>query len=139
MTRHRSLLGLVIDRLREGCTVVFGGWLSNSVDQGQLGRCFATLGLSWERGSYQRETVKLNRDAVDPQLASLLPATYSQKALYIMNVQRSAAWYVDEGSYKQEASVVFTKFGMGRLGYFGDVNGETPTHAVVLGMCGLLD
>lgn len=47
------------------------------------------------------------------------------------------AWYT-ESETSDEATVVFAKVGLGRLGYIGDVNGEESSDTVVLAMCGLL-
>ena len=138
VARQRKMLERVIDLLRGGATVVLAGCFSSMASPGQLNRLFATMGLPWERGWYERKTVSLNRDAVGGRRASRLPSAYSQKAVFLKNVDRSAAWYTAGGAAGQ-AAVVFAKVGSGRLGYVGDVNGEEGSDAVVLAMCGLLD
>ncbi len=138
LTRRRKVWDRVIDRLREGATVVLAGCFSSMVSEGQFTRFFARLGLPWKRGSYHRTTVNLCRGVVDGHLTSRLPSTYSQKALFVRNVERSAAWY-SSGDTSDEAAVVFAKIGLGKLGYIGDVNGEESSDLVVLAMCGLLD
>ncbi|KAL2132138.1 hypothetical protein VTI74DRAFT_4144 [Chaetomium olivicolor] len=138
IARQRQVWKCVIDRLRGGATVVLAGCFSSMVTMGQFDRFFARLGLPWRRGSYHRETVKLRRHVVGARLANRLPAAYSQKALFVKNVDRSAVWYTEEET-SNEAAVVFAEVGSGRLGYVGDVNGEEGSDAVVLAMCGLLD
>ena len=138
LTRQRKVWERVMDHLREGSTVVVAGCFSSMVTMGQFDRFFARLGLPWRRGSYTRATVKLRPQVVGGRLASRLPSAYSQKALFVKNVDRSAAWYT-EGETSNEAAVAFAKVGSGRLGYVGDVNGEEGSDAVVLAMCGLFD
>ncbi|KAM5341510.1 hypothetical protein ACJ41O_014541 [Fusarium nematophilum] len=138
LTRQRRVWECVIDRLREGATVVLAGCFSNMVNEGEFNRFFARVGLPWQRGSYHWTTVSLHRDAVDGYLASQLPSAYSQKALFARNVEISASWYT-EGGASGETAVAFAKVGSGRLGYIGDVNGEEGSDKVVLAMCGLLN
>jgi hypothetical protein len=137
ITRHRKVWESVMDRLHGGATVVLAGCFSSMVTMGQFDRFFARLGLRWRRGSYQRQTVNLHREVVGAQLASQLPPAYSQKALFVSGVEKSAVWYSAEEN-SSEAAVVFEKVGAGKLGYVGDVNGEEGSNAVVLAMCGLL-
>ncbi|KAI0127211.1 hypothetical protein BJ170DRAFT_624587 [Xylariales sp. AK1849] len=136
LTRQRKVWERVIDRLREGATVVLAGLFSNMVNEGQFDRFFAKLNLGWKQGSYHRTIVRLCRGVVDSHLTSGLPAAYSQKGLLVKNVERSAVWYTTDDS-RGEAAVVFAQVGKGRLGYIGDVNGEEATDKVVLAMCGL--
>ncbi|KAI8648698.1 RNase H type-1 domain-containing protein [Fusarium keratoplasticum] len=138
LTRQRKVWERVIDRLREGATVVLAGCFSSMVNEGEFNRFFAKLGLPWKRGSYHRATVSLRCGGVGDHLASRLPASYSQKALFVQNMERSAAWYTEEGTF-DEAAVVIAQVGSGKLGYIGDVNGEEGSDKVVLAMCGLLD
>ncbi|KAK6062854.1 MYND finger [Seiridium cupressi] len=135
LTHQMKIWDRVIDHLRGGATVVVGGCFSGMVTQGEFDRFFARLGLPWERGSYDRITVKLRTGVTDGYLTKQLPSAYSQKGLFVRNVERSAAWYTED--YSGEAAVVFAKVGNGRLGYIGDVNGEESSHKVVLAMCGL--
>ena len=138
LARQRKVLERVIDRLRDGATVVLAGFFSSTMNQGEFDRMFAPIGLHWKRGLYYRTTVNLHRDVVFSHLASQLPSAYSQKAVYVKNVDRSATWYTPEDD-PDEAAVVCAKVGSGRLGYVGDVNGEDHSNTVVLAMCDLLD
>jgi hypothetical protein len=138
MTRHNKICERVIDLLRKGATVVLAGCFSSMVSQGQFDRFFARVGLLWRRGSYYRVTTRLRRRAVGDRLAGRLPAAYSQKAVFVKRVDKSAVWYAEKET-GNEAAVVFAKVGKGMLGYVGDVNGEEGSKAVVLAMCGLLD
>lgn len=138
ITRQQKLCERVIDLLRGGTAVILAGCFSSMVTQGQFNRFFARLGLPWQRGSYQRESVKLRPQVVGDRLAARLPSSYSQKALFITDVESSAVWYAEREN-SNEAAVVFATVGAGKLGYVGDVNGEEGSEAVVLAMCGLLD
>lgn len=138
LTRQKKVWECVIDRLREGATVVLAGCFSSMVNEGEFNRFFARLGLPWQRGSYERTDVSLRRDVVDAHLTSRLPSSYSQKALFVKGIERSVAWYTERET-SNEAAVVFAKVGSGRLGYVGDVNGEDGSNMVVLAMCGLLN
>ncbi|KAJ5525846.1 hypothetical protein N7494_012496 [Penicillium frequentans] len=113
---------------------------------------FSKAGLSWNRGSYTRTTLLLNQAAIGDELATKLPKSYSQKALFVNNVVSSDAWYTtDEDSVVEsrvfrptpvntpgETPVAMARVGEGRLGYVGDVNAEEETDAVILVMCDLL-
>jgi ribonuclease HI len=138
LTRQKKVWERVIDRLREGATVVLAGCFSSMVNMGEFNRFFARLGLPWERGSYHRTTVSLRSGVVGDDLVSRLPSAYSVKAVFVENVARSAAWY-SSSETSNEAAVVFAEVGLGKLGYIGDVNGEKTSEVVVLAMCGLLD
>ncbi|KAF6524831.1 hypothetical protein HZS61_010626 [Fusarium oxysporum f. sp. conglutinans] len=137
ITRHKKVWERVIDQLREGATVVAVGCFSSMVNEGEFNRFFAKLGLPWKRGSYHRTDVSLQPGVIDGHLTSQLTRTYSQKALFVSGIERTAAWYTETAT-STEAAVAFTKIGSGRLGYIGDVNGEEPSNQVVLAMCGLL-
>ena len=134
-TRSKKLAERVINCLWGGSTVILAGCFSSMVNEGQFNRFFAKIGLPWARGSYFRDIVKLRIIAVGPQLSSRLPATYSQKTLFVKNVERSAVWYA-QGNNSAEAAVVMANVGQGKLGYMGDVNGEEEFENVVLAMCG---
>ncbi|KAK3361507.1 hypothetical protein B0T24DRAFT_641736 [Lasiosphaeria ovina] len=135
ITREKKVRERVIELLRDGVTVVLAGFFSSMVSEGQFNRLFAEIGLPWVRGSYTREDVSLRRDVVGSRLASRLPSSHSQKALFAKNVAPSAAWYaMDSG----QAAFAFAKVGAGHLGYIGDVNGVESSDTVVLAMCGLL-
>jgi ribonuclease HI len=137
LTRRSKVWERVIDRLREGATVVVAGSFSSMVSTGQFNRFFARLGLSWEMGSYQRETVSLCTGVVSSNLIEHLPSAYSLKAVFVKKVERSAIWYASS-SNSDEAAVVFTQVGKGRLGYIGDVNSQEDSDRIVLAMCGIL-
>ncbi|RDW57401.1 hypothetical protein BP5796_12851 [Coleophoma crateriformis] len=138
LTRQRRVWEHVIDHLRHGATVVLAGCFSSLVSPGQLNGFFAKLGLPWEMASYNRTKVNLRSNAVGGHLTNRLPPTYSPKAVFVKNVERSAAWYTSSDN-SSETAAAFTKVGNGKLGYIGDVNGEQSSEVVVLAMCGLLD
>ncbi|KAM7193946.1 hypothetical protein V8F20_008216 [Naviculisporaceae sp. PSN 640] len=138
ITRRTRVFEEVAACLRKGATVVLCGCFSTSVNQGQFNRSFAQLGLPWKMGSYHRATTTLRRETVGPELASRLPSSYNQKAMFVKGAERPAMWYTEAPS-STEAAAAFVGVGNGKLGYIGDVNGEKETTSVVLAMCGLLD
>lgn len=140
----------VLKYVRQGGTSVVMGHFSSSVKPARIKPFFAKAGLQWEAGSYHRTTLVLNQEAVGSSLAAVLPAKYSQKAVFVKNVADTDAWYhSDENSVNEsqvfgptsanivgETPVVLTHVGAGKLGYIGDVNAEKGSDAVILAMCG---
>jgi len=138
ITRQKKVFERVADRLREGSTVILAGCFSSFVSVGEFNRFFTRLGLPWRIGSYHRADVDLRMSALGAvRGADRLPASYSQKALFVSGVDGSTAWYTEEPS-SREAAVAWTKVGSGHLGYVGDVNGEKESLDVVMAMCGFL-
>jgi ribonuclease HI len=133
---RRKIREAVIDRLRDGATVVLAGCFSSTVTAGQFNRFCARLGLPWERGSFEQATA-LRGIVVHNELFWSLSPGHFQRRLFVKNVAHSAAWYTS-GEDLSRAVAVFAKVGSGRLGYLGDTDGGPWSEAVVLGMCGLL-
>lgn len=123
-----------------GGTAVFCGVFSGFILSSDLGALFRTdFGLSWEAGSYCRATVRMNEPGAAnlPSTAGLAPV-YSQKALFLRNVECTAAIYVsDEVAPRRQTPAAWAKVGKGWIGYIGDVNGEEATDLTILAMCGL--
>ncbi|KAH8589778.1 hypothetical protein B0O99DRAFT_636194 [Bisporella sp. PMI_857] len=150
-TKNNTVSDKVVDFARNGGVVVLGGLFSSFIRRDVLGGYFnKKWDLAWEVGSYQRTTVALNQTAKGLPPGSL-PSSYSQKAVFLANVNSNAAWYLPtEGSVIEsrvfypepvatsETPAAYTEVGNGWLGYVGDVNAEEGTDAVVLGMLGLL-
>jgi hypothetical protein len=138
--KHAQVWDTVLNYVREGGTAVCMGHFPNFVNFRDIKPFFAKAGLPWDLGAYHRAMVGLSQDAVGNGLAASLPACYSQKALFLKNVEDAAAWYrpsEDIGSLMAETAVALAKVGEGKLGYVGDVNQEEGSNAVVLAMCGL--
>lgn len=142
----------VIEFARNGGIVVIGGVFSSLIRPDNLNKYFnSKWGLPWKTGSYQRTTLTLNQLA-EGLPSGNLPSSYSQKAVFLANVDSKAAWYLptensvveslvflpEPVTNSSETPVAFMKVGKGWLGYIGDVNGEEDTDAVVLGMLRLL-
>lgn len=136
---QKKLWQRVIDHLRGGATVVLAGCFSSMLNTSEFDRFFALANVPWRRGSYYRTDVKLSRPAVPADIAEKLPASYSQKAQYIRNVEFPSRWYSETERIDAEAAVAFGQVDSGFLGYVGDVNPEKGSESVVLAMCGLLD
>lgn len=135
-----------------GGIVVFGGSFAASSQEDLEKILKQTWDLPWEFGSYHRTTLSLNSEAVSSTLKSRLPASYSQKALYIYGMQPCESWYLPtEHSVIEEwvpvprpivdfteSPVVFARCGNGHVGYIGDVQPEDGTILAMLAMLGLL-
>lgn len=141
------------DYAHNGGTVVLGGAFIAQIRPSDLEEYLTRRwNLPWEVGSYHRTTLFLNEEVVN-RPRSGLPSSYSQKAVFLKNVDPDVAWYVatdrsvveslthfllpGPGIDLLETSVAFAGVGNGWLGYVGDVNGEEGTSAVVLEMFGL--
>jgi hypothetical protein len=150
--KNNAVSDKVVEFARNGGTVVLGGSFSSFIRPSDLHTYFTRKwGLPWKAGSYHRTTVALNRLAEGLPRGNL-PSSYSQKAVFLANVDSKAAWYLPTEDSVLESNVFFPepvantsetpivcmKVGKGWLGYIGDVNGEDETDAVVLGMLGLV-
>lgn len=156
LKKHHTVAEKVVDYARNGGRVVIGGLFSSYTRPSDMTAFFTgRWNLSWASGTYQRTTVSLNSAAASAsgvRPGAGLPASYSQKAVFLKNVDDSAAWYLPaEGSVleshvfapspvqnRAETPVAFVRVGAGWLGYVGDVNAEEESDVVVLGMLGLL-
>lgn len=135
-----------------GSTAILMGQFSSFTSKDKASSFFAKAGLPWEMADYVRITVTTNPLVTGNENARKLPASYSEKAVFLKNVACWDSWYTTtetsvvesavfapENSHLPGASAnVLTRFGDGRLGYIGDVNSEEETDAVILAMCGIL-
>ncbi|RMZ85141.1 hypothetical protein DV738_g37, partial [Chaetothyriales sp. CBS 135597] len=149
--RNRIVSEMLVEFAQNGGTVVHGGSFSSMIRPPDFNRLLEkTWNLPWKFGSYHRTIVALNKvaDGIPPGVK--LPSSYSQKAVFLTNVNKNAAWYlptedsvVDSAVFApnpvptNETPIVFAKVGKGWLGYIGDVNAEEGSDAVVLAMLGL--
>lgn len=140
----------VLQYVRQGGRCVVMGHFASFVPQLKIKPFFEKAGLEWEVGSYTKETCVINKEAVEHGLAVLLPASYTQQAVFVKNVALEEAWFATEegesvvrvrppksAETKGEAPIALAQVGEGKLGYVGDVNGEQGSDAVILAMCGL--
>lgn len=152
MQKYKKASNKIFQFVQGGGTLILGGCFSSFVRPKSMETYFDKVwGLPWKTGSYHRTTVSLNPNAEVESRNSLTPS-YSQKAVFLTNVETKSAWYrATENSVTEslvfpttpiadlaETPVAFVKRGNGWLGYTGDVNAEAGTENVVLGMLGLL-
>ena len=90
---HTQVWDEILKHVRQGGTAVCMGHFSTFVKPLDMKPFFERAGLQWEAGAYERTTVALNRDAAGNDLAASLPLRYSQKAIFLKNVDSAAAWY----------------------------------------------
>jgi hypothetical protein len=134
---NRDLLTATTDWVRHGCTVVFMGFFAATIQEPRLDAMFKEhFRLKWRAAEYTKHDVRLSRhiDETTIRRASLVPEFYP-KALYLSHVPISDAIYT--GGTANVAYAALRRFGLGKLGYIGDVNfGEEPER-LILAMCGL--
>lgn len=146
---HRSTWDAVLRYVRGGGTAICMGHFSSFTLPLDFNPFFARAGLSWKKGDYQRTTVCINRGGVQSAIQPVLPESYSQKAVFLNNVDSAEAWYcsgedsVVESRVFQPSKiapgavpVALASVGNGKFGYVGDVNNEVETKFVLLAMCG---
>ncbi|KAI0012996.1 hypothetical protein F4779DRAFT_614157 [Xylariaceae sp. FL0662B] len=102
-------------------------------------------------GTYETTTVVFQSSAIGPRQfwRDGLAAAYSQKGVFLKNVDAKDSWYasppgsVSESrvfgpvSVEAQTSVAFGKVGQGWLGWTGDIHNGDETAAAVLAMMGL--
>jgi hypothetical protein len=134
---NRDLLTATIDWVKHGCTVVFMGFFAATIQEPRLNAMFKEhLGLKWRAAEYTKHDVRLQRhfDETMIRRANLVPE-FHPKALYLSHVPASEAIYT--GGSSNVAYAAFSRVGLGKLGYVGDVNfGEEPER-LILAMCHL--
>lgn len=154
-TSDRSLNPLrqkLVEYVQQGGTVVLATHFSTFVKPFDMNRWFSsTWNLPWQSGDYHRTTVHLNPGCeMLGGSATTVPASYSQKAVLLKNVDVNAKVYAPSDHSRvesqvfrptpvdtEQAAVAMAKVGEGWLGYIGDVNNEAETHKVLLTMLGL--
>ncbi|EOA81001.1 uncharacterized protein SETTUDRAFT_166407 [Exserohilum turcica Et28A] len=153
IAQHGNVYAKLLDYAHSGGILVFMGTFSSFTRPSDFQSLFQKAGLPWKAGDYHRTTVYRNDTDTDATSSSRaeLPASYSQKAVFLTGVPRKYAWYLPNASSRTESlvfppapiadqsqtPVAFADLGTGKLGYVGDVNGEEGSEAVVLAMCGL--
>ncbi|KAG7453095.1 uncharacterized protein BT62DRAFT_959370 [Guyanagaster necrorhizus] len=138
--KHNSVLTKLIEYTKAGGLVVIGGLFSTSISSLEMDGFWLKWGQPWKMGSYHRETFFRNANNATVQVNPSLSKHYSMKAVYLKNVNSSAAMYKDsDQSGDIESPAIHTKLGSGYLGYLGDVNAEKSSTNVLLSMLGLLD
>ncbi|RSL63356.1 hypothetical protein CEP53_004431 [Fusarium sp. AF-6] len=128
----------VINHLRRGARVVLAGCFSSRLAPEWIDKLFSLMGLPWRTAGLRRQAqVNLTSAYLGDYLLSRLTPSYNQKALFLRHISKDQVWYTDPRGLN-DVAVAWADVGLGKLGYIGDVNGEEPSIAVVLGLCGLL-
>ncbi|KAK2731313.1 hypothetical protein FQN57_003454, partial [Myotisia sp. PD_48] len=141
---NMTVLNKLKDYIMSGGTAIFGCQFSSFISPPVMNSFFNThLGLLWQSGAYERTMVHLNRLAVgNLPVRDHLTQAYSQKAVFLKNVNQDAALYLplqesNEIQGLQQAPIAWAQVGMGWVGYVGDVNAERESDEVILSMCGV--
>ena len=152
--KYSAIRNRLVDYARAGGTVIFCGMFSSFIRPPRMDEMWITdWNLPWKFGDYHRTTFSLNPSCTQKlQNLSGMPKSYNMKAVHIEGATREAAVYVTTEESKlhsnvwaarsvhdtTQAPVLFTSIGSGYVGFMGDVNAETESTAVILGMSGLL-
>ncbi|RSL84627.1 hypothetical protein CEP52_016391 [Fusarium oligoseptatum] len=138
IAKDREVRTAVINHLRRGARVVLAGCFSRLLAPERIDRFFSVMGLPWQTAGLCRQAqVNLTSAYLGDYLLSRLTPSYNQKALFLRHISKDQVWYTDPRGLN-DVAVACADVGLGKLGYIGDVNGEEPSIAVVLGLCGLL-
>ena len=149
---HPTLTAKLVEYVRSGGTVVFGGMFSSLVAPDDSDAFFKNIwGLDWKTGAYHRSTFALN-PRTHPRLlrAPALPELYNVKTQHLVGVAAQDVVYAPaEGSTTQslvfaprptdqrQTPVAYTRIGGGFLGYNGEVNGENETTDIIISLLGI--
>ena len=146
-----NLVNLLVDFVKEGGTMVFAFNCCGRARLDHVDSFFSDVWqLPWKVNSYHGEAFQKNPSSVLPGLGNL-GQHYDTKAVNLGNVANEHLVYLayDTGPYEakprmpdrdrviNEGPIVFAPFGLGNLGWIGDVNRFDESHAAILAMCGL--
>lgn len=148
---YAEVLAKAKEYISRGGTAIFACMFSSFITPDDFDSFFKTqFQLPWMFGDYLRTTAYLNMNARDNlQTTQTLPRSYSQKAVFMKNVEAAHALYAPTQASESESfayagrvnpaqtPVAWAKAAGGTVGYVGDVNGEEGSNAVVLSMCGI--
>ncbi|KAH7065791.1 Isochorismatase-like protein [Paraphoma chrysanthemicola] len=134
---NREFLAATIEWIKHGGTMVFMGFFASTIEFDKLSAMFKEhFGLKWRASEYGSHDVRLHH-AVDENMlrrASLFHE-FQAKAVFLGHVTTSDLVYT--GGPKNLAYAAFTRVGLGKVGYIGDVNfGEEPER-LIIAMCHL--
>ncbi|KAI8966521.1 hypothetical protein F5Y11DRAFT_364184 [Daldinia sp. FL1419] len=149
---HKNLSNKVVDYVRNGGTVILGGFFSMGVVPPDFDKWMKDVwGLPWRFGQYVTTTVVFQSSAVGPRdfWRDELAAAYSQKGVFLKNVSPADSWYASPPGSTSESrvfgpspvgaqtSIAFGRVGRGWLGWTGDIHNQEETAAAVRAMMGL--
>ncbi|KAF2228736.1 hypothetical protein EV356DRAFT_497517 [Viridothelium virens] len=149
----QQVLGKVENFISNGGTAIFACHFSSFIRPPDMDKFWrSTFDLPWKYGDYQRTTVHLVHQTATRLKCSAehLEKGYSQKAVFLRDVQLSDALYLPSAESRiqsmvflpepvdqTQTPVAWAKYGDGWLGYVGDFNAEECSDEVILAMCGL--
>lgn len=151
--KYSQVFSKLVEYAKAGGTVVIGGLFCSFISPPEMDAFFHGLGTSWKMASYHRTTFSLNQASTLAKCNPSLTASYSMKAVHLKNVPSTDAVYVStEDSHLEshvfpahqitdhsDVPVVYSKVGLGHVGYVGDVNAEKSSTTAILAMLKLLD
>ncbi|KAH6979255.1 hypothetical protein EDB82DRAFT_507372 [Fusarium venenatum] len=108
ITRHREVLERIIDRMRDGATVIVSGSFGTRATPSERCRFFSIIDLPWQRDADRDANPELQTSIRNGKLQGMgfqhLPIGVERR------VERPVSWFTDPTS-----GLVFTKIGSGRL------------------------
>ncbi|KAF2270283.1 hypothetical protein CC78DRAFT_528761 [Lojkania enalia] len=129
MEESQRLLGAIVDFTKQGCTTIFMGFTAETVDHRRLNTIFKEeFDLRWRVAELTRhDTNLLPLDEFMIRTKCLVPAFYAN-ALFLGKVPTSQIVYSGTSGSALTAYAAFTRVGLGKLGFIGDV--ITPCHHI---------
>ncbi|KAG8666727.1 hypothetical protein FPOAC2_11848 [Fusarium poae] len=131
ITRHREVLERIIDRMRDGTTVIVSGSFGTTVTSSELGRFFSILDLPWQKDADHDAEPELQCSVRNGKFRRFwlratglppLPKGVERRT------ENPVSWYTDPTS-----GLAFTKIGLGRLVLDAQISTTWP------GLLGQLD
>jgi hypothetical protein len=134
----KRALAAIVDITKHGCTTVLMGFFASAVNSDRLNTIFKDdLGLRWRVSEYTKHNTRLH--TLDDNLirvAGLVPTFYA-KAVYLSHVPMAQTIYSGRSGADPNAYAAYARFGLGKLGYIGDVNFTEEPERLILAMCHL--
>ncbi|PLN76366.1 hypothetical protein BDW42DRAFT_22385 [Aspergillus taichungensis] len=138
--KHVDTWDAVLQYVRNGGTAICMGHFTSFIKPPRFVPFFSRAGLAWDMEEYMRTTVCLQRRNCPDRYWGPVPDRYSQKAVFLKNVDPGDVWYrtgAESVRGMDGAAVALARVGEGRLGYIGDVNAEVDSGRVLVALCGL--
>jgi hypothetical protein len=134
----RSLLDLVANYTKHGCTTIFMGFVAETVDHARLTAIFRDrFELRWIVQEESRHAVRLApTDECMIRTASLLRA-FDSSALFLSSVPAAHMVYGSSTRATTSTCAAFARTGLGKLGYVGDLSFGEESERVIVAMCHL--
>ncbi|CAM6099301.1 unnamed protein product [Calypogeia fissa] len=140
-----KLLSKVVAYAREGGTLIFCGHCSSLGKFPAFNKFFErTLCVRWRFGSYTGNDFVLNNRCSTERFRKLstMPQKYLMIAVHLFGVPVESQVYIKPNISplkSEESPIVFAKYGLGHVGWSGQVSPDPLCADVIVAMCNLQD